>query len=77
MDLVISAIPLVMLPPEVTDEILNQSYAAIKTTGAYMQVSYSLMLQKRLKQLYPSIRHKMILFNVPPAFVYTCRKNAN
>lgn len=74
-DIIISALPLVLFPPELVDSIFQQVAQSLKPNGLYIQVSYSLVMKKQLKKVFPNVKHKMVLLNMPPAFVFTCQKN--
>ncbi|HNL06966.1 MAG TPA: hypothetical protein PKH93_05280, partial [Chitinophagales bacterium] len=72
-DVVISALPLVVIPNEVVDSILQQTKDVLQNKGHYLQVSYSLIIQKKLKSFFGKVNKKMVLLNAPPAVVYTCQ----
>lgn len=72
-DLVISALPLVVIPNEVVDSILQQAKDVLQNKGHFLQVSYSLIIQKKLKSFFGKVNKKMVLLNAPPAVVYTCQ----
>lgn len=75
-DVIISALPLVLFPPELVAAIFQQVAQSLKPNGLFIQVSYSLVMKKQLKKAFSNVKHKMVLLNMPPAFVFSCQKNA-
>ena len=75
MDVVLSSLPLMVLPETVRTSIVQASYRILKSTGTYMQFQYSLQSKKLLKSTFKNVSIKFTAKNFPPAFVYTCRKN--
>lgn len=74
LDTIISSIPFVVLPTELSIEILSTAKKHLKKGGLFVQFNYS----KILKDLYKSIFHnyttEYVLMNTPPAFVFKCVK---
>jgi phospholipid N-methyltransferase len=74
LDSVISSIPFVVLPTELTLEILLVAKTHLKKGGLFVQFNYT----KILKDLYKSVFHnyttEYVLLNTPPAFVFRCIK---
>ena len=72
---VVSSIPLTILPDEVSDEILQESYKILDNNGTFIQYQYSLSYFKKLKKVFKeSISLEFEPLNIPPAFIYRCKK---
>ena len=72
---IISSLPLTILPEEVSSEILNKSYQVLENEGTYVQFQYSLTYFRKLKAVFnESISLEFEPLNIPPAFVYRCKK---
>ncbi len=75
-DVVFSALPLVVLPDEVAQQIVQTCYDSLKPRGQYFQVHYSLLERKRYKRVFGNVNVRFQLLNLPPAFILTCNKRA-
>ena len=75
-DHIISAIPFVMLPDDLTENILKKAFAFLKEGGFFVQMHYSLVLKKLYERIFGSVKVGFVLFNIPPAFILVSRKKA-
>ena len=73
-DVVISSLPLANFPFALKRDILQQCYDALKPSGLFIQFQYSLIDYKLLKKKFSSVERKFTPLNIPPAFIYVCRK---
>jgi phospholipid N-methyltransferase len=74
-DHIISSLPLTMIPNKVSREILFKSFDVLQNGGTYIQFQYSLSYFKKLKTVFKkSISLDFEPLNLPPAFVYRCKK---
>lgn len=74
-DCVISSLPLAIMPPGVSLDILENAYSVLCENGIYLQYQYSLQNKKDLKQVFGQyVKIKFVTLNIPPAFVYFCKK---
>lgn len=72
---IVSSLPLTNIPKELSNTILENSYASLQSNGTFIQFQYSLTYFKKLKQVFKeSISLDFELLNIPPAFIYRCRK---
>ncbi|WP_239634794.1 methyltransferase domain-containing protein [Paenibacillus sp. H1-7] len=73
-DCVISGLPFANFPQPVRNALMDQVRRALRPGGYFIAFQYSLQMKKQLASLFhiESIRFEMR--NVPPAFVYVCRK---
>lgn len=73
-DCIISAIPFLVIPSKVRDNILAQCYTALKDKGVFVQMHYA----KTVRHIYEKIFHKVsvhfVPVNMPPGYVFECRK---
>jgi len=73
-DYIVSSLPLTNIPNEVSEIILKESYDILKEDGIFLQYQYSLSYHKKLKKIYPNVKLDFEVRNVPPAFIYNCKK---
>ncbi|MFT6869901.1 MAG: phospholipid N-methyltransferase [Paraglaciecola sp.] len=72
---IISSLPLAIIPDEVSDEILDKSFEVLAKNGSFIQYQYSLSYFKKLKNVFKeSISLEFEPLNIPPAFIYRCKK---
>lgn len=72
---IISSLPLTIIPNMVSDAILKNALSCLELKGTFIQYQYSLTYFKQLKSVFKdSISLDFELLNVPPAFVYRCKK---
>jgi len=76
-DAVISSLPLANFPEELKDHILVSAYNCLDDGGKYVQFQYSLLSKKNLEKIFGKVAVAFTPFNFPPAFVYTCVREAN
>lgn len=74
-DCIISSLPLTIIPDKITSEILEKSFRILVNNGSFIQYQYSLTYFKKLKEVFKeSISLGFELLNIPPAFIYHCKK---
>ena len=73
-DVILSAIPFVMLPEDKANEIVQMCHDVLKNGGIYIQLHYSLALKKMYKSIFGNLDVHFVPMNVPPAFRLVCRK---
>jgi phospholipid N-methyltransferase len=73
-EFIVSAIPFVALPKEVTWKILKVCKENLIQGGLYIQMHYSLVLKKTYERIFGNVSIDFIPVNVPPAFVMVSRK---
>jgi len=73
-DVIISSLPLTNFDHKLTMRILKSAEIALKPEGKYIQFQYSLNAKKLLNKIFNSISIQFTANNLPPAFVYTCKK---
>lgn len=73
-DVVISSLPLSLLPEEVRERILHAIHGSLREGGLYIQYQYAPTRLMTISRLFRRVRLDHTLWNIPPAFVYTCTK---
>lgn len=74
-DIVISSLPMAILPQELSIKIAQNSYNILKKNGRFVQYQYSTQFLKPLKTIFKKeVKLKFEPLNFPPAFIYICKK---
>lgn len=73
-DYIVSSLPFAMIPNHIVHIILTNSDKALSKKGKYIQFQYSLNAKKKLKEYFSEVYIKFTLLNLPPAFIYVCKK---
>lgn len=73
-DYIISSLPFAMIPEDIVDEILKNSFNSLSEKGKFIQFQYSLNALSKLKKIYTKVKIKFTFLNLPPAFVFVCSK---
>lgn len=73
-DAVVSSLPLTNLPNTLCKSVLNQSYAMLVKNGNFLQYQYALTYLKHLKVIFNEVDLEFEWRNIPPAFIYNCKK---
>lgn len=73
-DCMISGLPFANFPQPLRDRIMEEVYMALKPGGVFVAFQYSLQMKKQLESVFEQVSVKLVPFNLPPAFVYICRK---
>ncbi len=71
-DSIISSIPFVVLPTELTISILEVSKKYLKHGALFVQFNYSKVLKGVYKSVFHNYTTKYVFMNTPPAFVFKC-----
>jgi len=74
-DAVLSSLPLTVIPGEIKESILQQSFDVLKDKGVYVQYQYSLSAKKLIESKFGKLKMGFVAVNMPPAFVYLGTKN--
>ncbi|MCB9283244.1 MAG: methyltransferase domain-containing protein [Lewinellaceae bacterium] len=68
-DYILSAIPFVVLPQELSLNILATCRDVLRPGGLFVQVHYSLLAKKLYEETFGNVRVHFVPWNIPPAFV--------
>ncbi|MBK8698105.1 MAG: hypothetical protein IPN29_00400 [Saprospiraceae bacterium] len=74
LDSVISSIPFVVLPTELSISILSEAKRYLKKGGIFIQYNYSRILKDLYKTIFQNYTSEYVLLNTPPAFIFKCTK---
>lgn len=74
LDAILSAIPFLVLPQETADRILTLCKKSLKKGGPFTQVHYGKGLKDFYESVFGNIVIHFILMNVPPAYVFYCKR---
>lgn len=74
LDCVISGLPFFNFPKEIRAALIQQVLEALKPGGYFIAFQYSLQMRKELSDAFRIEKVVFVPFNIPPAFVYVCRK---
>ena len=73
-DFIISSLPLANLNKKIVQNIIDNTYEALKKGGQYVQFQYTLKSKKSIQRRFKNIDIKFTSRNLPPAFVYNAKK---
>lgn len=71
-DYILSSLPFIILPKDVTDTILTHSRDSLTPKGKMVMITYSYHLKKLFKRFFSHVETKFTIRNLPPAFVMIC-----
>lgn len=71
---VISGLPFSIFPEHLTRSILDGVVHSLDDEGVFIAFQYSPYMAGMLKNYFSIIERDFVLLNMPPAFVYKCRK---
>ncbi len=73
-DVIISSLPLAVIPLRIKAGIFREVNKVLKEDGFYIQFQYSLNAKEILNKRFSSVNISFTPVNIPPAFVYHCLK---
>lgn len=73
-DVVVSSLPFTTLPATLKQEILEAARDALRPGGTMLVLQYSKNILPDLERLFGGIRRRFSPLNVPPAFLFACKK---
>lgn len=74
-DAMISCLPFANFPSDLTTRILHEASRALHKDGVFVQFQYSLQMRKHLLAHFSQVSVRFVPINIPPSFVYICRKS--
>lgn len=74
LDCILSGLPFYNFPESLRSRLLAQIEGALKPGGLFIAFQYSLQMKSRLARTFDIERIRFVPINLPPAFVYICRK---
>lgn len=73
-DSIISAIPFLVLPKDLTQEILMTCKKNIKIGGTFIQMHYANGIKKMYQAIFGNVDTHFVPLNIPPGYVFLCIK---
>lgn len=73
-DYILSSLPFGLMDEPVILRILESAKHILKEHGKFIQFQYFLQNKKHIHNVFPEVRYRFTLLNLPPAFVYICKK---
>lgn len=69
---VVSAIPFVVLPEELSEKIVKEVRKYLRPGGVMIQLHYSTLSKKLYENIFENVKIKFVPLNIPPAFLHVC-----
>ncbi|WP_209978752.1 class I SAM-dependent methyltransferase [Paenibacillus eucommiae] len=76
LDCIISGLPFFNFPQVIRDQLIEQIIISLKPDGLFIAFQYSQQMRNQLSEHFIIEKIKFVPMNLPPAFVYVCRKKA-
>jgi phospholipid N-methyltransferase len=73
-DTIISAIPFLVLPDELTKDILQTCKKMLRKGGTFVQMHYIKSISKMYKNIFGNVQTQYVALNIPPGYVFKCIK---
>ena len=73
-DCIISGLPFRNFSEKKREIILNQAHSSLKENGKLTLFQYTNGISELLESHFKKVRRKFVALNMPPAFVYVCKK---
>jgi len=74
-DCIVSGLPFATFSESLRDKIMVAITHSLKPGGIFVAFQYSLQMRKTLKQNFRKVNIGFVPLNMPPAFVYCCKKS--
>ena len=71
-DVVVCALPFTSLEQPLRRRILDQLPRALSPRGSVVVIQYSPLIEAELRRRFGSVRRRVSMLNVPPAFLFAC-----
>jgi len=68
-DYIVSTIPFTLIDNNKRRRIINNSFILLKEKGRFITYQYSLLIFNLIKRQFKSVQWKLVLLNLPPAFI--------
>jgi phospholipid N-methyltransferase len=73
-DMIISAIPFLVLPDDITNKILTLCSQMLKKGGIFVQMHYIKAVKTMYKRIFGNVHTYFVPVNIPPGYVFKCVK---
>ncbi|MDF2662768.1 MAG: phospholipid methyltransferase [Paenibacillus sp.] len=75
-DLIVSGLPFANFPNELQERLFRTIHEALAPNGTFIAFQYTLLLRRKFQAHFPRMDTGHTWLNVPPAWVFTCRKRS-
>lgn len=75
-DYILSGLPFANFSQELRDKIMDGVEKSLKPDGLFIAFQYSHQMKRQLAERFEQIHIDFVPLNIPPAFVYRCKKQA-
>ncbi len=72
-DVVVSAVPFTSVPEQVRDGLLRAARESLADHGTMLVLQYSPFMRRQLERAFGSVKQRVVVANVPPAFLFACQ----
>jgi phospholipid N-methyltransferase len=76
LDCILSGLPFFNFPQAMRNQIVEQIHLSLRDGGMFVAFQYSTQMKQQLGEWFDIEEIKFVPMNIPPAFVYVCRKKA-
>ena len=73
-DYIVSGLPFASLPQKVSSNILDKTQKYLNEDGKFITFQYTLLKKNLIQQYFSKISVKREVRNIPPAYVFCCRR---
>ncbi|TMV45244.1 phospholipid methyltransferase [Paenibacillus mesophilus] len=73
-DLIVSGLPFANFPDQLQERLFRTIHDALSNNGTFIAFQYTLLLRKSFQAHFPSMETGYTWMNVPPAWVFKCKK---
>lgn len=77
LDCIVSGLPFFNFRQSMRDQLLEEIVSSLRPGGIFITFQYSLQMKRQLSQYFNIERIDWVSLNIPPAFVYVCRKESS
>lgn len=76
LDVIISGLPFFNFSQPIRDRIMEEIQESLRPGGYFVAFQYSLQMKRQLSRQFDIEAIQFVPYNLPPAFVYLCRKKS-
>jgi len=73
-DVILSGLPFANFSSKEREKLLAEILRCLKPGGKFIMFQYSLQMKEHLEKVFKKVELSFVLFNIPPAVIYTCTK---
>jgi phospholipid N-methyltransferase len=73
-DCIVSGLPFSLFSKQKTNELFEKIHSQLLDNGCFIMYQYSTHMKKRLTDLFGQVNTKLVVLNIPPTYVYYCKK---